>query len=74
MIFASEVGVVDVQPSMILKKGCLTPGKMLLIDFHEQRIVSDEELRRKYATKHPYGEWLSRYSVQLKDFALLMTG
>lgn len=74
VILASEVGVVDIAPSMILQKGRLTPGKMLLIDFRLGRVVSDDEIKQKHANKYPYGEWLSKYSLQLDDFTLVMTG
>lgn len=74
LILASEVGVVDVLPSMTVQKGRLIAGKMLLVDFREGRIVSDEEIKRKYALKYPYGEWMKQYAVNLEELSIAMTG
>lgn len=58
LILSSEVGVLDLDESHIIKKERLHPGKMLLVDTKAGRIISDEELKKSYASKEPYGEWL----------------
>lgn len=59
VILASEVGVLSsIDPSNIIKKGRLEPGRMFLIDLEEGKIVEDNELKEKIAMEHPYGEWL----------------
>src|SRR5258708_14298952 len=58
VVMASEVGVLDIPPDQILVKGRLQPGRMLLIDTEEGRIVDDEELKDQLAAEHPYGQWL----------------
>jgi glutamate synthase (ferredoxin) len=67
VILASEVGVVEIAPERILEKGRLQPGRMLLIDTKAGRIITDEELKKKLATAHPYREWLDRYLITLND-------
>ena len=58
IVFSSEVGVIPIEEERILYKERLSPGKMLLIDLEEGRIVSDEELKSEIAGEHPYQEWL----------------
>ncbi len=58
LILSSEVGVLDIDPSKILVKERLHPGKMLLVDTVAGRVIDDEELKEKYANEEPYGEWL----------------
>nr|QKY14997.1 glutamate synthase 1 [NADH] chloroplastic isoform X1 (GOSHI) [Polytomella parva] len=65
VIMASEVGVVDIDPEDVVRKGRLQPGNILLLDFDEGRLVEDKELKEKYAKAHPYGEWLSQEAVKL---------
>jgi glutamate synthase (NADPH/NADH) len=67
LILASEVGVVDVNEQDVQFKGRLRPGKMLLVDFAEGSLVEDAELKRKYAKKHPYKQWLDEHCLELKD-------
>lgn len=67
VILASEVGVVDVDPEKIVKKGRLQPGRMLLVDFEEGRIIPDEELKRRIAEKRPYAAWLRDQRIVLDD-------
>jgi glutamate synthase (ferredoxin) len=67
VIMASEVGVLDVPPERVLYKGRLQPGRMLLIDTEEKRVVADEELKHKIATEHPYRLWLNEHLVSLED-------
>jgi len=61
------VGVLDIDPTKILVKERLHPGKMLLVDTVEGKMVSDEELKLRYAEKNPYGEWLDSNLVELDD-------
>ncbi len=70
LILASEVGVLDIPPEKILLKERLHPGKMLLVDTNEGRIIDDEELKSRYANRAPYGEWLDQYLVALKDLKI----
>jgi glutamate synthase (NADPH) large chain len=58
VVMASEVGVVDIDPARIVKKGRLQPGRMLLVDTAEGRIVGDDEIKATLAAEHPYEEWL----------------
>ncbi len=70
LILASEVGVLDIDNSHIVKKSRLMPGKMLLVDTKEKRILSDEEVKQKYANACPYGEWLDMNLLHLKDIKI----
>lgn len=70
VILSSEVGVVDIPPEMILKKERLHPGKMLLIDTKEGRIIDDEELKLTEARKRPYKEWVSKNLTELSDLSV----
>lgn len=65
LIMASEVGVVNEAAENIRYKGRLEPGKMLLVDTKEQRIVSDEEIKHRIATEKPYGEWVKEHIIHL---------
>jgi glutamate synthase (NADPH/NADH) large chain len=67
VVMASEVGVIDVDPSKIVSKGRLQPGKMFLIDTRLGRIVSDDEVKAELAALHPYGEWLADGMIDLDD-------
>src|SRR3989475_9254049 len=67
VVMASEVGVLDIPPENILLKGRLQPGKMLLIDTREGRIIDDTELKHKIASEKPYRQWLSENVVRLSD-------
>jgi glutamate synthase (NADPH/NADH) large chain len=67
VIMASEVGVLHIEPQNIKAKGRLQPGRMFLIDFEEGRLIPDEELKREFANRRPYGEWLSRQRIELND-------
>lgn len=70
LILSSEVGVLEIEPSNIRIKERLHPGKMLLVDTVEGRVIDDEELKAKYATRKPYGEWLDNNLVMLKDLKI----
>lgn len=67
VIMASEVGVLDVPPERVLHKGRLQPGRMFLVDTEEGRIVTDDELKHRIATEHPYRLWLNEHLVSLED-------
>ncbi|XP_021764217.1 glutamate synthase 1 [NADH], chloroplastic-like isoform X2 [Chenopodium quinoa] len=67
VIMASEVGVVDISPEDVSKKGRLNPGMMLLVDFDKHIVVDDDALKKQYSTARPYGEWLKRQKLVLKD-------
>jgi glutamate synthase (NADPH) large chain len=67
VVMASEVGVLDIDPSDVKFKGRLQPGRMFLVDFEKGRIVDDEELKLEVATRRPYGEWLRRQRLVLGD-------
>lgn len=67
VVMASEVGVVDEAAENIRYKGRLEPGKMLLIDLDQQRIISDEEIKQEVATEHPYGDWNQDHIIHLSQ-------
>ena len=67
VIMASEVGVVNENAENIRAKGRLEPGKMLLIDTEEQRIISDEEIKQRVATDLPYDEWVKEHVIHLSE-------
>ena len=67
MILSSEFGAIDIDQTKVIKKDRLRPGKMLLVDTVEGKMVSDEELKLRYAEKNPYGEWLDSNLVELDD-------
>jgi glutamate synthase (ferredoxin) len=66
-VMASEVGVLDIPADRILEKGRLQPGRMFLVDTEEQRIIPDEELKRRIAGERPYRQWLDQHLVDLAD-------
>ncbi len=70
LILSSEVGVLELPESHILKKERLHPGKMLLIDTVQGKIISDEELKENYAMKEPYGEWLDSNLLTLRELKI----
>lgn len=66
MVVASEVGVMDFDPSDVVSKGRLQPGKILLIDTQEGRIYYDGEIKEQLAGEHPYRQWLNTNRIQLE--------
>mgnify|MGYP002543743329 FL=1 len=70
LILSSEVGVLDIDPTHIVTKDRLRPGKMLLVDTVQGRVIDDDELKERYADKRPYGEWLDSNIVMLKDLKI----
>jgi len=67
VIMASEAGVLPVAPERVAVKGRLQPGRMFLVDTREGRIVTDEELKQKYAGEQPYQKWLDKHHVLLEN-------
>ena len=70
LILSSEVGVLDIDPTKIVVKERLRPGKMLLVDTVKGRVIDDDELKETYAGKQPYGEWIDRNLLNLKDLKI----
>jgi len=67
VVLASEVGVLDIDPATVVRKGRLQPGRMFLVDTHEHRIIEDEEIKGELAAEHPYDEWLHAGIVRFED-------
>ncbi len=67
VIFASEVGVLPIEPSNIERKGRLQPGRVFLVDIEQGRIIDDDELKASLATQSPYGEWLKAQQISLDE-------
>ena len=70
LILSSEVGALPIDPSKIVIKERLRPGKMLLVDTVQGKLIDDDELKEYYASKQPYGEWLDSNLVKLKDLKI----
>ena len=70
LILSSEVGVLDLPDTEIIRKDRLQPGRMLLVDTVQGRIISDQELKETYAARQPYGEWLDRNLLHLRDLPI----
>jgi glutamate synthase (NADPH/NADH) large chain len=69
VVMASEVGVLPIPESKIIKKWRLQPGKMFLIDTEQGRIIDDTELKTQLASAKPYREWNRRIRIKLDDLA-----
>ncbi len=67
VILASEIGVSDISPDRIVRKGRLQPGKMFLIDTEQGSIIEDEQIKAEVAALQPWGEWLEQSRINLKD-------
>ncbi|MBL7730200.1 MAG: glutamate synthase large subunit, partial [Chitinophagaceae bacterium] len=67
VIMASETGVLPVDPSIIIEKGRLQPGKMFVVDMEKGKIISDDELKKDICSRKPYGEWLNKYKIRLEE-------
>ena len=70
LILSSEVGVLDVPAGEIVEKSRLQPGRMLLVDTVQGRIIGDDELKEHYAARQPYGEWLDANLLHLRDLPI----
>jgi glutamate synthase (NADPH/NADH) large chain len=67
VVLASEVGVLDIDPSTVVRKGRLQPGRMFLVDTAQGRIVDDDEIKAQLAAEHPYERWLEEQQLRLED-------
>ncbi len=67
LIVASEAGALPIDQSKVVLKGRLQPGKMLIADLDEHRIIGDEELKQVICNRQPYREWLNEYQISLND-------
>ena len=67
VVLASEIGVLDIEPSKVVRKGRLRPGKMFLVDTAEGRIIEDDEVKGELAGSQPWAEWLEGNRIALKD-------
>ncbi|GAC1436832.1 MAG: glutamate synthase large subunit [Terriglobales bacterium] len=65
VVMASEAGVLDIEPDQIRMKGRLQPGKMLLVDTIEGRIVPDKEIKQRLVSRQPYGDWLRKNQIKI---------
>ena len=70
LILSSEVGVLDIPAEDVVQKSRLRPGRMLLVDTRQQRLIDDTELKHHYAAQSPYGEWLDQNLVHLEDLPI----
>ncbi|GAA1885366.1 glutamate synthase large subunit [Streptantibioticus ferralitis] len=67
VVLSSEVGVLDIAPDKVVRKGRLQPGRMFLVDTVEHRIIEDDEIKAQLAAEKPYAEWLEAGLIHLKD-------
>jgi glutamate synthase (NADPH/NADH) large chain len=67
VVLASESGVLDIPEEDIVERWRLQPGRMLLIDLEQGRIISDDEIKATLATANPYADWLARTQIVLED-------
>jgi glutamate synthase (NADPH/NADH) large chain len=67
VVLASEIGVLDIEPSRVVRKGRLRPGRMFLVDTVAGRLIEDDEIKSELAAGEPYGEWLDQGRINLKD-------
>ena len=67
LVMSSEAGALPVDQSKVLFKGRLEPGKMFIADLQQGRIISDEELKNDICTRQPYGKWLKRSGLKIKN-------
>lgn len=67
VVLASEVGVLDIPPASVVRKGRLQPGRMFLVDIEEGRIIEDEEIKADLASAAHYGKWVEEGVVRLED-------
>ena len=67
VIMASETGALPIDPSTVIEKGRLQPGKMFVVDMEAGRIISDTELKEKICSQQPYGDWLNKYKIRLEE-------
>ena len=70
LILSSEVGVLDIPEENSVKKSRLQPGRILLVDTVQKRLISDEECKKQFTSLYPYGEWLDMNLLKLKDLSI----
>ncbi len=69
VIMASEVGVLQIDPTLVKEKGRLQPGRMFLVDFKAGKLIPDEELKHKFAAERPYAQWLREQRITLDELS-----
>jgi len=69
VVVASEAGALPIEESTIVKKGRQQPGKIFLVDMDKGEILNDDAIKYELASKQPYGEWLDKYKINIKDLA-----
>ena len=67
VILASEIGVANIDPSKVVRKGRLQPGKMFLADTKNGRLIEDDEIKQSVANLEPWGEWVTEHSLKLEE-------
>ncbi|MFD3904917.1 glutamate synthase large subunit [Streptomyces californicus] len=67
VVLSSEVGVLDIDPAKVVRKGRLQPGRMFLVDTAEHRIIEDDEIKASLAAEQPYQDWLETGEIELSD-------
>ena len=67
VIMASETGTLPIDPSMIIEKGRLQPGKMFVVDMEQGKIISDDEMKNNICSQKPYADWLNKYKIRLEE-------
>ena len=67
VIMASETGVLPLDPSTIIEKGRLQPGKMFVVDMEAGKIISDSDLKQNICAQEPYSDWLNKYKIRLEE-------
>ncbi|TXL92599.1 glutamate synthase large subunit [Streptomyces sp. IB2014 016-6] len=67
VVLSSEVGVLDIDPAKVVRKGRLQPGRMFLVDTAEHRIIEDDEIKAGLAAENPYQDWLEAGEIELED-------
>ncbi len=70
LVLSSEVGVLDIPENQIITKSRLMPGRMLLVDTKQKRLITDKELKETYSNQNPYGEWLDQNLLHLADLKI----
>ena len=67
IIMASEVGTISIDPELVKSKGRLQPGRILLVDMNEGRLIPDDEIKQEFSTNRPYGKWLKNNRIDLEN-------
>ena len=67
IIMASEVGTISIDPELVKFKGRLQPGRILLVDMNEGRLIPDDEIKQEFSTNRPYGKWLKNNRIDLEN-------